>query len=340
MNQRYPSVNWELHMNTILPPTVRFSGDSIVNVVVPSYVSDLENIMKDTPARTWMNYLLWRVVEDSIQYLTKDLRAKQLDFLTILRGDKERHARWKECLDVVSDAMSISVGALYVRNHFNGDAKQQADGIMTDIRNGFVDILKQVNPVFDFCVLKFTHRVEEALRQLNFCRLSGWMKRLKQVPSRRSRLWRRISLIPSNSMTIESSRSITLIWNSNLINFSLISWTWVFFRRTITLNIWRNQWTRPIGSTTALQQLSMPSMTSARTLFVSTVPNYAHQDITHFYLNIPLHLYRRSPSRYTAGEFLQQWTPAVHELRGYRFCNGSWDHTRLRQRGQSVRQRR
>lgn len=62
-------------------------------------------------------------------------------------GRTEREPRWKECVDIVSGSFSISVGALYVRKYFKEDAKKNAVEMVSDIREEFMKILKQVGKI-------------------------------------------------------------------------------------------------------------------------------------------------------------------------------------------------
>jgi len=140
----YPSIPWWEYFNTILSPQAQLTQNEIVIVNVPSYLKDFEQLISITPKRVQANYALWRATAASISYLTDDIRKRQLKYTVELNGKTEREPRWKECVDIVSGSMAISVGSMYVRKYFKEDAKKTALEMVDDIRQEFTKILKRV----------------------------------------------------------------------------------------------------------------------------------------------------------------------------------------------------
>lgn len=144
LSEKYPSIPWLEYFNTLLAPTNTVDESETVIVVVPSYISNLETILANTSRRIQANYVMWRAVAASVSYLSEELRAKQLAYTTVLSGKTERESRWKECIDIVSGSVGIAVGSLYVKKYFNENARQNALEMVTDIREQFTEILKNV----------------------------------------------------------------------------------------------------------------------------------------------------------------------------------------------------
>lgn len=134
--------------NSILPPSVRVGTDDIVNVRVPSYLRDFEEIMKRTSNRTVANYVLWKVVQNSVPGLNailgQHVKAKGTKIIGEVTDLRYYKAHSQKCVAIVSDQMGIGVGALYVRNHFNGDTKEKALGVFSDLQAKLKEIFKQV----------------------------------------------------------------------------------------------------------------------------------------------------------------------------------------------------
>lgn len=147
LTKNYPSVPWKEYFSRLLPSSIIIEEDEVAIVNVPSYITDLEKLMAQTPKRIQANYVMWRAAAASVSYLNDDIRKRQLAYSTAVSGRTEREARWKECVDIVSDSLSISVGAMYVRKYFNEDAKKNAVEMVMDIRQQFNQILKQVRVV-------------------------------------------------------------------------------------------------------------------------------------------------------------------------------------------------
>ena len=145
LSGNYSSIPWKEYFNKILHPNVEVGEDELVIVNVPSYFKEFEKLMKLTPKRTQANYVMWRAAASTVSCLSEDIRRRQLKYSTEISGKTEREARWKECIDITSDAMSLSVGALYVRKYFDEESKKSAFEMVSDIRQEFKKILKQVS---------------------------------------------------------------------------------------------------------------------------------------------------------------------------------------------------
>jgi len=144
LSQTYSSIPWLEYFNTILAPQAQLDSNEMVIVNVPSYLKGFEQLISQVPKRVQANYVFWRVAAASISYLTDDIRKRQLKYTMELSGKTEREPRWKECVDVVSDSLAISVGSIYVRKYFKEDAKKTALEMVNDIRAEFTKILKKV----------------------------------------------------------------------------------------------------------------------------------------------------------------------------------------------------
>ncbi|XP_015116946.1 neprilysin-2 isoform X2 [Diachasma alloeum] len=145
LSQTYASIPWKEYFNRLLPPSIRVDDSEIAIVNVPSFITNLEKLMRDTPKQIQANYMMWRAAAASVSYLNDQIRKRQLQYSTALSGRMERESRWKECVDIVSGSLSISVGAQYVRKYFNEDAKKNAIEMVEDIRKQFNQILQKVD---------------------------------------------------------------------------------------------------------------------------------------------------------------------------------------------------
>lgn len=145
LNENYPFIDWMEYFSKLLPPSIRIEEDEMSIVNVPAYIKDLGELMANVPKRVQANYVMWRASAASVSYLNDDVRKRQLAYSTAVSGRTERESRWKECVDIVSSGLSLSVGALYVRKYFNEDAKKNAEEMVNDIRKQFNRILNNVD---------------------------------------------------------------------------------------------------------------------------------------------------------------------------------------------------
>ncbi|KAL7291511.1 hypothetical protein TKK_0014771 [Trichogramma kaykai] len=145
MSKTYPSIPWLEYFNKIMSPLVTVSPDELIVVKEPDFIHELENLLARTPKRVIGNYAVWRIVRDNVDYLTDKLRQRKQLFWERVSGETEREPRWLECTRLVSSALPISVGAMYVRKYFDEDAKNNAMEMVADIRKQFRVIIEKVD---------------------------------------------------------------------------------------------------------------------------------------------------------------------------------------------------
>ncbi|XP_031344642.1 neprilysin-2-like isoform X2 [Photinus pyralis] len=132
LQQTVPSIPWLEYLNSVLNlPHVTFPAPALMLLrVAPSYFSDLETLLFNTPKRIQANYLMWKVVESSIPFLTEEVQLDKSPF------------RWKKCVSLTSKSMPIVTGALYVRKHFTEGTKQDVMEMVSNIKKQFANTIK------------------------------------------------------------------------------------------------------------------------------------------------------------------------------------------------------
>ncbi|XP_057330759.1 neprilysin-2-like [Microplitis mediator] len=145
LSNAYPSISWKKYFNRVLEPFYQFDDNDTVIVSSPLFMSNFEQLMKVTSKRIQTNYLIWRAIASTVEYLNDEIRKRQLEFNEVLNGETDRGPRWKECVATVTRMLPISIGAMYVRNYFNKDARENARDMILDIRDQFMKTLKTVD---------------------------------------------------------------------------------------------------------------------------------------------------------------------------------------------------
>lgn len=144
LSEKVTGIPWLEYMNTILAPHHVLTENERVIVDVPDYFPKLVKLLAETPRRTLANYLMWRVSAASVSYLNEAARNLQLKYSSALTGTTARKPRWEECTDLVSGSFGNAVGAMYVRQYFEEEARQAANEMVKDIRSVFAEILDEL----------------------------------------------------------------------------------------------------------------------------------------------------------------------------------------------------
>ncbi|GLV37796.1 Neprilysin 2 [Carabus blaptoides fortunei] len=149
---RYPDISWLSYISKLLNG-VTVTEDEVIILQSLNYLNGLFKLLNDTPKRIQANYLLWRVVENSVSFLSHVARKYLLQYTRIVSGTTALSSRWRECVSVVNNGMPVAVGSLYVRRYFSSHAKNEAEDMVQNIRRELRHILKKI-PWMDRHTLK------------------------------------------------------------------------------------------------------------------------------------------------------------------------------------------
>ena len=135
LNKLAPDIKWHSYFTQ-----VGYPGLSEVNIWQPSFMKELNNMMKTVPVDNWKTFLRWQLINSTAAYLGKEFVDQNFDFYNrTLTGQEKMEPRWKLILDVTSASLGESIGQLYVKKYFPPVAKQK----MTDLVMNLKKSLKQ-----------------------------------------------------------------------------------------------------------------------------------------------------------------------------------------------------
>uniref|UniRef100_A0A336JZW6 CSON009745 protein n=1 Tax=Culicoides sonorensis TaxID=179676 RepID=A0A336JZW6_CULSO len=144
LQEKYTWLDWFGYISAILPADIVVDENEIINIVDLKFFDNLGNLLENTPKRTISNFMLGRVAASSVKYLTDKLRKRQQEYFKVVYGQSEEEARWKECTETVLSKLPNAISAMYVRRHFDEDAKKTALEMVQDIKEEFERVLKNV----------------------------------------------------------------------------------------------------------------------------------------------------------------------------------------------------
>ncbi|XP_030842476.1 neprilysin-1 [Strongylocentrotus purpuratus] len=136
-----PGINWFRYLNLV------FNDDSLLetdlfNTFDLQYLINIADIVTRTPKRVMANFLMWRVTMKSMSYLCPRLLHHRLEYRKVVDGERADEPRWKTCVQRCTVLMSSSVGAMFIRKHFDEQSKIEARKMVQHIREVLLDILE------------------------------------------------------------------------------------------------------------------------------------------------------------------------------------------------------
>jgi putative endopeptidase len=119
---------------------------SSLNVAQPSYFSEVNKMMSDTPLEDWKAYLKWRLLDTAAPTLSSAFVNEDFEFNRVISGQKEIQERWKRCIRATDASLGQLLGQEYVRRNFTPEAKAKMDQLI----NNLVDALRTDIPTLSW----------------------------------------------------------------------------------------------------------------------------------------------------------------------------------------------
>ncbi|GAB3093062.1 M13 family metallopeptidase [Lysobacter terrae] len=130
--KQYPGYDWAAQ--------VRAQGMQAldrVNVITPSAVQPVLDVVARTPLPVWRDYLTFHAVRNNAPLLSREIDDAAFAFNgTVLSGQKAQREDWKRGVALVgdTDGLGDALGKLYVERHFTPQAKAAMDQLVANLR--------------------------------------------------------------------------------------------------------------------------------------------------------------------------------------------------------------
>lgn len=90
------------------------------------------------------NYLLWQTVRSFTACLSKAFRDAYKGLRKALIGSDGGEEPWRYCVSDTNNAIGFAIGAMFVREVFQGEAKPKAEDMINSVRLAFKDNLENL----------------------------------------------------------------------------------------------------------------------------------------------------------------------------------------------------
>ena len=97
-----------------------------VDVAQPAYYNTLNSLLRSISIEDWKYYLKANSIGTHDNILSKPFQDAAFEYSKILSGQSEQQPRIKQMVRRVDQQIGFALGQLYVKRHFNEDAKKRA----------------------------------------------------------------------------------------------------------------------------------------------------------------------------------------------------------------------
>ena len=124
-----PNVDWPKYFAGLGTPTF-----SDLNVSVPDFFKDLNQVLTSTSVADLKTYLRWHLLHSEAPLLAKPFLDENFHYYgQILTGTTQLEPRWKRCVRATDDDLGFALGQKYVEQNFPPAAKARVQGMIQEI---------------------------------------------------------------------------------------------------------------------------------------------------------------------------------------------------------------
>src|SRR5690606_27425988 len=104
----------------------------------PSFFTEIDVVMGDTPLGAWKSYLAFHVLDSYAPMLSEDLEKRHFEFHgKAVSGTDQQQPMWKRAVDAAGAVLGEVVGQLYVEKHFKPEAKARMNELVDNLKTAF-----------------------------------------------------------------------------------------------------------------------------------------------------------------------------------------------------------
>ncbi|KAF5305129.1 hypothetical protein FQA39_LY09391 [Lamprigera yunnana] len=138
LQKKVGHIDWLNFINTIAGPIVQVSEEDFVIVVEENSIRSRLNLLKKTPKRTQANYMMLKVIQETLPYLTPILQD-------LASEDDTKEPRSTFCRQEIEKRFAVSpIDILYARKYATREKKEAIEELIERIRLIFLENLDNI----------------------------------------------------------------------------------------------------------------------------------------------------------------------------------------------------
>jgi len=116
-------------------------------VASPEYLQALSKLLDNTPNDVLQSYSMWKAIQGYAGAIDPDKVKPLLRLNNELRGQNPDvvEERWRTCIAYVDNGLGWILSRFFIEKAFSEKARLVGDRIVSDIKNMFIQRLKEIN---------------------------------------------------------------------------------------------------------------------------------------------------------------------------------------------------
>ena len=143
LNQKQPNIGWSSMLDQL-----GLDADS-VDVRQPAYYETLNKMLVSVPLADWKTYVKAHTLASYAEVLSKPFEDASFEYQKVISGQSTQLTRAQQMVQKVDRQLGYALGQLYVKQHFNEDAKQRVLDLVNNLQKAFESRINQLDWMSD-----------------------------------------------------------------------------------------------------------------------------------------------------------------------------------------------
>ena len=143
------------------------TADTIL-VGQPEFFQGLYALLKNTPLETLKQYLIFHVIHDDADYLSRDFADASFQYNRLLTGQKQMQERWKRMTNLVDKELGDNLGQIYVAKYFTPADKERISRMIDNIMSTFAERIHRLDWMSDSTKEKAVLKLHAIVKKVGY----------------------------------------------------------------------------------------------------------------------------------------------------------------------------
>lgn len=140
LQQITPHFIWSKYLSAL-----NLSNIKSINLAMPKFFQDLDNMFNKIAIDDWKIYLHWQVLNTFAAYLPQEFLIEDFKMNKTLSGAQQLLPRWQRVVNTVNNSLAFAVGKIYVQKYFSTNDQIIVTNMIHNIDNAFKQVLINAN---------------------------------------------------------------------------------------------------------------------------------------------------------------------------------------------------
>ncbi|WP_420581573.1 M13 family metallopeptidase [Reichenbachiella sp.] len=162
LDQRQPNIGWSALLKKLGMET-----DS-VDVRQPAYYDRVNAMLETVSVEDWKTYLTANTIATNASVLSKDFESAEFEYTKLLSGQSTQKSRAERMVQMVDRRLGFALGQVYVKRHFNEDAKKRALQLVNNLQKAFEMRIDQLDWMSDSTKVKAKEKLYAITKKIGY----------------------------------------------------------------------------------------------------------------------------------------------------------------------------